>query len=153
MNRRNFLSTVASSPLLGVVSLPESTEKEEISIKADVKRHSRRLVKYKDNKRSMDLYFEEERWIQDIKQYLSQMGIQEHCVFEEITNTSVIYAAYKPDKDGQIILYQVEPAVTVISIREYGDYYTVAGNEVQTRREVRQKLEELSPEKRGDWAL
>lgn len=153
MNRRNFLSTVASSPLLNVVSFNGDSPDEELSIKADSKKYSNRLFRYRGDEKDVKLYFNDELWIRDLQKSLEQMGIHDHCVFADIEHTSLIFASYSNEKEGHSLLYQIEPSVTVVSVREFTEHYTVHGDPVETREAVRKKLEELSPEKRGDWAL
>lgn len=159
MERRNFLSAVASSPLLNIISFDRilSTDAEaEVGIKADSKKHSWRLLKYKKDgnqlERSVQIYLDEEQWFDIVRGEVVDLGFDSHCVFD-INNTSLTYISYATDKEPQTLLYQIEPGLTMISVKEFHNHYTVAGEQFETREAVKDKLREIRPDKRGDWAL
>lgn len=136
MKRRNFLSTIASSPLLNTISLNKSSEDVEFAIKADSKKYSKRLTKYKyDTKNieetSLRIYYTNEKWQRDVLEAVEAMGFTDHCVWA-IDDTSLVYCRYSTDGDYQTLLYQIEPELTMVSVHQYGDHVEVAGEDFDT---------------------
>jgi hypothetical protein len=159
MKRRNFLSTVASSPLLNVVSFDQILTKDadvDLGVKADSKKHSHRLFKYRleDEKkeRSVQIHRDEEAWIRTVRNQVENLGFPKNCVFD-IQNTSLIYCAYFTDSEVQTLLYEIEPALTMVSVKQYENHFSVANRELDSIQDVRKKIENIKPDRRGDWAL
>lgn len=159
MKRRNFLSTLASSPLLNTISFDENIGSEgiELAIKADSKKYSKRLMKYKYDtenieETSLRIYYNSERWHRDVIEAVEAMGFTDHCVWD-IDNTSLIYCRYSTDGEYQTLLYEIEPEFTMVSVHQHESYVEVAGEEFETTDDALAEIERIVPDKRGDWAL
>lgn len=139
MKRRNFLTTIASSPLLNVVSFDGYSDSDdvELGIKADSKRNSKRIFKYKYSNdtdvkdRSVHIYNSETNWFDDVTELVESMGFTDHCIWD-IESTSLVYCGYFTSREYQTLLYQIEPDVTVISVHQFGDHVDVAGESFAT---------------------
>lgn len=158
MKRRDFLSAVASSPLLNTITFDkfEPTKKTDFALVADSKRYSRRLFKYRlegdERDRSVSIYHNDGLWFETVRNEVEKLGFDNHCIFD-IEFTDLIYCSYSTDTDSQTVLYEIEPALTVVSVHQYEDHIEVAGKEFETTEDALVEIQRITPDKRGNWAL
>ena len=139
MKRRDFLSTIASSPLLNVVSFDGYSDSDdmELGIKADSKRNSKRIFKYKYSNgtdvkdRSVQIYNSETNWFEDVTELIESMGFTDHCIFD-LDGISLVYCGYFTSREYQTVLYQIEPEITILSVYQFEDHIEVAGEDFDT---------------------